>query len=158
MSFRHHHHRFSFTTSFVVYLIEHRRRRFWTRFTRGSLIKKGAILMQVFDKHADNATPIKAGDVINYVYQPLKADGSAGTEGSPVTATANDPTLASIQPNTGIGNQTGSIITMLKPGTVTVTMVSTNEAGASYRSDFQIVIAEPPAGPVTDHFNVIEEN
>lgn len=113
--------------------------------------------MQVFEKHADNTTPIKAGDVINYLYQPLRADGSAGTEGSPVTATANDPTIAAVQPNTGVGNQTGSTITMLKPGTVTITAVSTNESGASYSTAFQIVVAAP-AGPVTDHFNVIEEN
>lgn len=113
--------------------------------------------MQSFTKHADGVSPIRVGDTINFNYSPQKTSGASGVENSPVTATADDSTLADVQPNTGVGNQSGSIVHMLKAGTVTITVASTNENNVPYHDAYQIVIADVPQD-LTDHFQVIEVN
>jgi hypothetical protein len=113
--------------------------------------------MQSFSFHSDGVTPIKVGDVINFNYSPARTSGAAGVETSPVTAAADDQTLATVAPNTGIGNQSGSTVTMLKAGTVTITVSSTNENNVPYHSQYQVVIAALPVD-LTDHFVVTEAN
>lgn len=118
---------------------------------------------QVFTNHPNkpDGTPgaiLRAGDSVLFNYAPVKTDGTPGTEGSPVAVVANDPTLAALVPNPAVPNQSGSKCTLLKAGTVTVTVSSTNENGASYHTDFDIVIAPLTEGPLTDHFEVIESD
>jgi hypothetical protein len=113
--------------------------------------------MQSFSFHADGITPIRVGDVINFNYSPAKASGAAGVENSVVTAAADDVTLATVVPNAGIGNQSGSTVTMLKAGTVTITISSTNEDKVPYHSQYAVVIAAVPVD-LTDHFVVTEAN
>lgn len=113
--------------------------------------------MQSFSTHLDGVTPIRVGDKMNFNYSPAKTSGAPGVENSPVTAGADDPTLADVQPNAGVGNQSGSTVTMLKPGTVTITPSSTNENNVPYHSQYQVVIIAAPVD-LTDHFVVTEAN
>lgn len=114
--------------------------------------------MQVIDKHADGTSAIQVGERVKFNYSPVKSDGSPGFEAKDsVTALSNNQGIASVEPNPEIGNNSGSIITMLAAGTVTITVAAQNENGVPYHSDFQVVVSAPVL-PVTDHFQVIVAN
>lgn len=88
--------------------------------------------------------PHMVGETHNYNAAPVKVDGTSGVENSPVTWSVDDATLANAVPNTGVGNNSGVIVTLLKAGTVNVKATSTDESGTPYNTSFGVTIVDLP--------------
>lgn len=95
------------------------------------------------------------GDSHLYQLAPLKTDGTPGATSTDVVYTSDNPTIASVTPNTGVAQSLQANIAYLTAGTANITATGTNEVGAPFSTTFQAVVTATPANN-TDHFSVTE--